>query len=154
MLVGHQEEHLACKNWVMRCWLSIWSEVQMICMWSSWRHCHPIISCFISIQIDLTFLALAYPGCPRKQAIKQVLFLSHFTTVHLEVNKIQYFQASFGFQLAYPEFHGKLFFMVVLCNRADQYIFALWFISSFFIPRLMSAAADWMSTILLHMVWP
>ena len=25
---------------------------------------------------------------------------------------------------------------------------------SFFIPRLISAAADWMSTILLHMVWP
>jgi len=24
----------------------------------------------------------------------------------------------------------------------------------FFIPRLISAAADWMSTILLHMVWP
>ena len=24
----------------------------------------------------------------------------------------------------------------------------------FFIPRLISAAADWMSTILLHMAWP
>jgi len=28
------------------------------------------------------------------------------------------------------------------------------FLSSFFIPRLISAAADWMSTILLHMPWP
>jgi len=27
------------------------------------------------------------------------------------------------------------------------------FLSSFF-PRVISAAADWMSTILLHMVWP
>jgi len=26
-------------------WLSDWSEVQMICIWSSWCHCHPIISC-------------------------------------------------------------------------------------------------------------
>jgi len=26
--------------------------------------------------------------------------------------------------------------------------------SSFFFPRLISAAAEWMSTILLHMVWP
>jgi len=26
--------------------------------------------------------------------------------------------------------------------------------SSFFIPRLISAAVDWMSTILLHMAWP
>jgi len=23
--------------------------VQMICIWSSWCHCHPIISCFIKI---------------------------------------------------------------------------------------------------------
>jgi len=28
------------------------------------------------------------------------------------------------------------------------------FYISFFIPRLISAAADWMSTILPHMVWP
>jgi len=48
--------------------------------------------------------------------------------------------------------------MAALWNRAGHYIFALWFLSSifylsFFIPRLISAAADWMSTILLHMVW-
>ena len=36
------------------------------------------------------------------------------------------------------------------------YIFMLWFVllSSFFIPRLISVAADWMSAILPHMVWP
>jgi len=50
--------------------------------------------------------------------------------------------------------------MVALCNRADHYIFALWFLSfffllsSFFFPRLISAAVDCMSTILPHMVWP
>jgi len=22
-------------------WLSVWSEVQIVCMWSSWCHCHP-----------------------------------------------------------------------------------------------------------------
>ena len=32
--------------------------------------------------------------------------------------------------------------------------FYLSFFLSFFIPHLISAAADWMSTILLHMVWP
>jgi len=38
-------------------------------------------------------------------------------------------------------------------NRADHYIFMLWFVlSSSFFPRLISAAADWMSAI--HMVWP
>jgi len=47
--------------------------------------------------------------------------------------------------------------MVALWNRADHYIFALWFLSFFlqsFLPRLISAAADWMSTILRHMVCP
>jgi len=36
--------------------LSVWSEVQMTCIWSSWCHCHPNISCFITTQIGLTFL--------------------------------------------------------------------------------------------------
>jgi len=46
-------------------------------------------------------------------------------------------------------------FMVALWNRADHYIFILWFLlpSSFF-PRLISAVADWMSVILPHMMWP
>jgi len=49
-------------------------------------------------------------------------------------------------------------FMAALCNRADHYIFVLWFPSFFFFlssfPRLISAVADCMSTILLHRVWP
>jgi len=46
-------------------------------------------------------------------------------------------------------------FMVTLCNRADHYIFILFLLSSSsFFPRLISAVADWMSTILPHMVWP
>ena len=44
--------------------------------------------------------------------------------------------------------------MVALWNRADHYIFALWFLSSSLFPRLISAVADWMSAILPHMVWP
>jgi len=32
VLVGCQQEPLACKNWVMRCWLSVWSKVQIICI--------------------------------------------------------------------------------------------------------------------------
>jgi len=47
-------------------------------------------------------------------------------------------------------------FMVALWNRADHYIFALWFLLSFFFffPRLISAVKDWMSAILPQMVWP
>jgi len=48
------------------------------------------------------------------------------------------------------------FIMVALWNRADHYIFILWFLSIFylsFFPRLISAAARWMSTILRRMMW-
>jgi len=43
--------------------------------------------------------------------------------------------------------------MVALWNRADHYIFMLWFVLSSSFPRLISAAADWTSAILPHMVW-
>jgi len=33
LLAGRQEEDLACKN--------VWSEVQTVCIWSSWSHCFP-----------------------------------------------------------------------------------------------------------------
>jgi len=72
LLVGCQEENLACKilSDDVLAWLSIWNEVQVICVSSSWCHCqcHPFVSWFIKIQIDLTFLLLAYPGCPGKKA--------------------------------------------------------------------------------------
>jgi len=53
-------------------WLSVWSEVQMTCIWSSWCYCHPIVSCFIKIQTGLTFLVLPYSRCPGKQVVKRV----------------------------------------------------------------------------------
>jgi len=48
----------------------------------------------------------------------------------------------------------QLIIMAALRSRCRHYIFALWFLSIFFIPRLISAVADWMSTILRHMMWP
>jgi len=54
-------------------WLpSVCGKVQMICIWSTWRHCYFIISCFIKIQIALAFLMSTYPGCPGKEDIKLV----------------------------------------------------------------------------------
>ena len=44
--------------------------------------------------------------------------------------------------------------MVTLWNRADHYIFILWFLLSSFFRRLVSAVRDWMSAILPHLVWP
>jgi len=59
------------KHWVVRCWYGYLTGARCK-WWSSWCHCHPIISCFIEIHIGLTFLVPAYPGCPGKQAVKQV----------------------------------------------------------------------------------
>ena len=53
-------------------WLSVRSKVRMICTWSSWCHCHPIICCHIKIQNGVTFLVPAYPGCRGKEAIKRM----------------------------------------------------------------------------------
>jgi len=63
-VAGHQEDHPTCKKLSdeVLAWLSVWSEMQMICIWSSWCHCRPIISCFIKIQISSIFLVPAYPG--------------------------------------------------------------------------------------------
>ena len=46
LLVGRPEEHLAYKKLSdeVLAWLYVWREVQMTCIWSSWCHCHPIIS--------------------------------------------------------------------------------------------------------------
>jgi len=59
LLDGRQEEHPACKNWVVKklTWLSVWS----ICFdchdlhTVSWCHCHPITSCFSKTQNGLPF---------------------------------------------------------------------------------------------------
>jgi len=44
--------------------------------------------------------------------------------------------------------------MAALRSRCRHYIFALWFLLSSFFPHLILAVADWMLTILPHMVWP
>ena len=77
VLVGYQEEHVACKKLsaMMLVSLYVWSEVEMLCIWSSWCHCHPIISCFIKIEIALTFLVPSYPGCPEKRPLNVCLFV-------------------------------------------------------------------------------
>jgi len=79
LLVWHQEEHPTCKKieWWGAGVVICLGKVQMICIWSSWCYYHPIISCFIKIQIGLTFLLPAYQGCPGKETIKWV-FASYF----------------------------------------------------------------------------
>jgi len=75
--VGRQEEYLACKNSVTSCWCGYLSEAR--CKWFAYGPAaitDPIIPCFIKIQIGLTFLVPAYPGCPRKEAVKLVFCIA------------------------------------------------------------------------------
>jgi len=76
-------------------WLSVWSEVQIICVWSSWCHGHPVISCFIKIQIGLTFLVPACPGCPGKEAVNGVSICLHASSAAVMPSlKVAVFPAS------------------------------------------------------------
>jgi len=97
-LVGRQEEHLACRKlsdevlvWFIiiiikgiyiaqvrkghKCAratnvLSVWSEVQIVCIWSSWCHCIPKP---YHLNPDWFYLSgKGFPGYPGKEAIKQV----------------------------------------------------------------------------------
>jgi len=60
------------------CWLvvrknnrlvKILSDKVLAWLWSSWCHCHPIISCLIKIQNAFTFLVLAYPRYHAKRPL-------------------------------------------------------------------------------------
>jgi len=47
----------------------------------------PTISCFIKIQIGLTFLVPACPGCPRKEAVKRVSVTFNNSTIFYHASK-------------------------------------------------------------------
>jgi len=68
LLVGRQEEHLACKKLSdeVLSWLSVWSKVMC-----DDANVTPS-SHFIKIQNRLTFLVPAYPGYHGREAIKVV----------------------------------------------------------------------------------
>ena len=48
----------------------------------------------------------------------------------------------------------RVLVMAALRSRCGHYIFVLWLLLSSFFLLLISAVADWMSTILPHMLWP
>jgi len=74
LLVGRQEGHPACKNLSggVLVWLSVWSDVQIVCIWSSSCHCiskpHHLLP---HLNPDWFYLSV-YPGCPGKEAVKWV----------------------------------------------------------------------------------
>jgi len=72
LLVGWQEEHLACKKLSdeMLVWLSIWSEVQNDMHMVQLMPLPPHHLLLHEIKIGLTFLIPAYSSCTGKEAIK------------------------------------------------------------------------------------
>jgi len=70
LLVGHQEEHLTFKNWVMRCWRGYLSGAR--CEWFAYGPADATATPSSIASLKLTFLVPAYPGCPGKEAIKWV----------------------------------------------------------------------------------
>jgi len=82
LLVGHQEEHPACKNWVMRCWCGHLSGVRCrlfaygpadATAISKPHHLLPHLHPDWFYLSGFTFLVPAYPGCPGKEAVKRSL---------------------------------------------------------------------------------
>jgi len=76
LLVGRQDEHPTCKNWVMRCWCGYLSGPR--CKLFAYGPADadaipkPHHLLLIQIQTGFTFLVPAYPGCPGEEAIKWV----------------------------------------------------------------------------------
>jgi len=80
MLFGHQEDQSAPKKLSdeVLVLLSVWSEVEIIYIRSSWCHCHPIISCFIKIQNGLNFCAnLTRLSWKKRLLNRSFVFLQH-----------------------------------------------------------------------------
>jgi len=82
LLFGHQEEHLTCKNWVMRCFYSYLSGARCNLLArgsvNATASKKPVISCLHNIQNGFTFLVPAYSGCPGKEASNWVFCLFLF----------------------------------------------------------------------------
>jgi len=71
LLAEWQEGHPACKNLSgeVLVWLSVWSKVHMICIWSRWCHCHP--SSLTPVKSRMVYLSGAsLPRLSWKKAIK------------------------------------------------------------------------------------
>jgi len=84
LLFGHQEGPLACKKieWWDTGMIICRSEVQVICIWSSWCHCHPIISCSPKIQNGLPFWCRLTQVVLEKRPLNECSVVVLFTTGH------------------------------------------------------------------------
>jgi len=79
LLVGRQEGHPACKNWVVGCWHGYLSGSSADLHMARRMPLLLTISCFSKIQIGFFFLVLAHPGSPGKRAVKRVCVCVSFS---------------------------------------------------------------------------
>jgi len=89
MMVGRQEGHSACKNWVVRCWHGYLSGAR--CRLAYMAQLMPLpltVSCFSKIQTGFTFLLPAHLGSPGQRAVKQVCVCYCYDTGNESVPKI------------------------------------------------------------------
>jgi len=103
-------------------------------------------------------LIVFYPHCLQRKWVKKLCNMRVIPASGLLCHRPIHFAfpiswyASMSFAVLSLIFYGRPMY------RADHYIlpcdFFLLFSSSSFFPRLISAAVDWMSTILPRMVWP
>jgi len=152
-------------------WLNILQTVSLTCDGRSnltfYRYTSRIIThCigFVENPLDPLSRFDIIPACDGLLGTETFLRLPHFPWNWRSFVKTRFCEIpwnpsfSMNFNAFGFVFEGFELFMVAVCNRTDHYIFALWFLllssSLFFFPRLISAAVDWMSTILRHMAWP
>jgi len=77
LLIGRQEGHPAWKlSGEVLVWLSVWSKVQMICIWSSWCHCHPVTYCSNKIQNGVPFRYRLFQVVVEKRPVNRCSVLS------------------------------------------------------------------------------
>ena len=55
LLVGRQEGHPACKNWVVGCWHGYLSGDMQTCIWPSWCRCHSLSLASVKSRLVLPF---------------------------------------------------------------------------------------------------
>jgi len=135
--------------------------LQAVCVMSTQTHQYQLHKWRLqpTLLVVLPYVCRIFSAHILSKTTLEVLFMilqqsnsteKHFVS-NIKQNTTYYYDHSpgIGAQLHYVV-------TVALCNRADHYMFALWFLSPIFLffPRLISAAADWLFTILLHMAWP
>ena len=83
LLVGRQEGHPACKNWVVGCWHGYLSGGSCrLALCPSWCHCHSLSLASVKSRLVFTFLVPDHLVSPGKRAVKRVCVKKHLIRLH------------------------------------------------------------------------